>query len=181
MSSCEESEHIPHSSSKPSGLNSENKELQQNEIEPQPIFLPLGRDFSSDESSKRINPAFLPLGREFSSQEESSGCSFNGDTLEASHVCGNSDSIIMQRNIAFQSPFLGEYNFDPDNGDEGGDSSSDENGDEEEYEEMPYHTGKRARVQHGELPSLLQGSMELPLPFSGDYTLDDEDGELCLW
>lgn len=162
---------------KSNSTTSEKKEKNNNVIATQPIFRPLGRDFSSDESSLSRNQAILPLGREFSSQEESSGCSLDGDILEAPHACGNSDYIIMQRNKAFQSHFLGEYNYEPDNGDDVEDLSSDENGDKEGYEEMEYHTGKRARVHDGKLPSRVQGTgpMELPLPFSGDYTLDDED------
>jgi hypothetical protein len=105
------------------------------------------------------------LDRDFSPEEESSNFSSDSDRSEASHVCGNSYSSIIKRNMAFQTHCLGgEYKVELDIGKEDEDSSSAEDENEEEYEEVLQQSEKRARIEHGELPSgVVQEHMEIPM------------------
>ena len=128
---------MSHPFSTPSAKDSENKDLQLENNQPQQNFLPLDRDFSSDESSKSRQQSFLRLDRKFSTEEQSSVSSSDGGKSQESHVHGNSHSMMMQRNMAFQSRFLGEYKFESDNGVE--EANSDDKGDGVEGDDSAQH------------------------------------------
>ena len=142
------------------------------------MFRPLHRDFSSSDesSSSRQQQSYLPLDRDFSPEEESSNFSSDSERSEASHVSGNSYSSMMKRNImTFQTHCLGgKYKVESEIGKEEEDSSSAEDENEEEYEEVLQQSKKRAQIEHGELPSVVQEHMEIPM--NGGYFVDDNDG-----
>jgi hypothetical protein len=136
-SSGQDSEDMSHPFSTPSAKDSESKDLQLENNQPQQNFLPLDHDFSSDESSKsRQQQFFLRLDRKFSTEEQSSVSSSDGGKSQESHVHGNSHSM-MQRIMAFQSRFLGEYKFESDNGVE--EANSDDKGDGVEGDDSAQH------------------------------------------